>query len=304
MTKVLITGITGFLGSRIAETLINQDIAVIGLKQNTSDTWRCKEFIKKVYWIDIDEKTDYKKIFEGITIDVLIHCAWIGVKAYERDNLDLQQKNIHFLKNILEVVQIASIKKMIFLGSQSEYGVLNNIVNETQKCEVANAYGRVKLDSLWLVESFAKKNKISWIWLRVFSVFGEKEDSAWLIPSLIKRMKVDRQMDFTLGEQKYAYLYIGDFATIVYKILSKTINSGIYNISSNNAMPVRKVVEKIRDIINPTFKLNFGSLKYRENQSMHVEGDITKLIEEIGDINFTDFDTALNNTIKYYAEKY
>jgi hypothetical protein len=68
-------------------------------------------------------------------------------------------------------------------------------------------------------------------------------------------------------------------------------------------MPVRKVVEKIRDIINPTFKLNFGSLKYRENQSMHVEGDITKLIEEIGDINFTDFDTALNNTIKYYAQK-
>lgn len=304
MTKVLLTGVTGFLGSRIAETLINHDIKVIGLKQKKSDTWRCKGFLDKVYWIDIDENYDYKKKLEGITIDVLIHCAWIGVKANERDNLDLQQKNIHFLKNILEIVQITGIKKMIFLGSQSEYGVLNNIVNETKKCEVVNAYSRVKLDSLRLVEGFAKKNNLSWVWLRVFSVFGEKEDSTWLIPSLIKRMKVDGQMDFTLGEQKYAYLYIGDFATIVYKILSKTIDSGIYNISSNNAMPVRKVVEKIRDIINPTFKLNFGSLKYRENQSMHVEGAITKLIEEIGDINFTDFDTALHNTIKYYAEKY
>lgn len=302
MTKVLFTGVTGFLGSRIAETLINHDIEVIGLKQKKSDTWRCKGFLDKVYWIDIDENYDYKKKLEGITIDVLIHCAWIGVKANERDNFDLQQKNIHFLKNILEIVQITSIKKMIFLGSQSEYGVLNNIVNETKKCEVVNAYSRVKLDTLRLVEEFAKKNNLSWIWLRVFSVFGEKEDSTWLIPSLIKRMKVDRQMDFTLGEQKYAYLYIGDFATIVYKILSKSINSGIYNISSNNVMPVRMVVEKIRDIINPAFKLNFGSLKYRENQSMHVEGSIAKLIEEIGDINFTDFDTALHNTIRYYAE--
>lgn len=304
MTKVLITGITGFLGSRIAETLINHDIAVIGLKQNTSDTWRCKEFIKKVYWIDIDEKTDYKKIFEGIRIDVLIHCAWIGVKAYERDKWGVQKKNISFLKDTLDIVQKVGIRKMILLGSQAEYGVTNSIVDENKKSEIVDSYSRAKLECLKLVENFAIKNKISWIWLRVFSVFGEKEDNAWLIPSIIKKMKVDRQMDFTLGEQKYAYLYIGDFATIVYKIFSKTINSGIYNISSNNAMPVRKVVEKIREIINPTFKLNFGSLKYRENQSMHVEGDITKLIEEIGDINFTDFDTALNNTIKYYAEEY
>ena len=53
MHKVLITGITGFLGSNIAKNLIDNDIQVIGLKRESSDIWRCQEFKEKILWIDI-----------------------------------------------------------------------------------------------------------------------------------------------------------------------------------------------------------------------------------------------------------
>ena len=76
--------------------------------------------------------------------------------------------------------------------------------------------------------------------------------------------------------------------------------SGIYNISSDNVRPIRSVVEEIRNKINPEFKLNFGILNYRENQSMHMQGSIDKLITQIGNIEFTDFSVAIENTINYY----
>lgn len=300
MKSVLITGITGFLGSHIAENLVNNNCMVIGLKRKSSNIWRCDAFKDKIIWIDIDEEEKYKNEILKYRIDTIIHGAWIGVEAHERDDWKLQSKNVHFLIALLEIAKDLSLKKFIFLGSQAEYGTIDGVINEEQKCEALNAYGSVKLACLELLKTFSKTNNMTWIWLRLFSLFGEKENETWLIPSLIQKMKKESQMDFTLGQQKYAYLYVKDFASIINKIMVLPVVSGIYNISSDNVRPIRSVVEEIRNKINPDFKLNFGALNYRENQSMHMQGSIDKLITQIGNIEFTDFSVAIENTINYY----
>jgi nucleoside-diphosphate-sugar epimerase len=297
---VLITGITGFLGSHIAENLLNNNIPVIGLKRKNSNIWRCQTFKDKIIWIDLDEEEEYIYEILKYNIDIIIHGAWIGVEAHERDDWNLQTKNIHFLVKLLQIAKKLSLKKFIFLGSQAEYGTIVGIVNEEQKCEALNAYGSVKLACLELVKTFSKINNINWIWLRLFSLFGEKENETWLIPSLIQKIKNESQMDFTLGEQQYAYLYVKDFTSIINKIIVSQIVSGIYNISSDNVSSIRLIVEKIRNKINPEFKLNFGALSYRENQSMHMQGSIDKLKTQVGNIEFTDFSIAIGNTINYY----
>ena len=297
---VLITGITGFLGSHIAENLLNNNIPVIGLKRKNSNICRCQTFKDKIIWIDIDDEEEY--IFEILKykIDIIIHGAWIGVEAHERDDWNLQTKNIHFLVTLLQIAKKLSLKKFIFLGSQAEYGTIVGIVNEEQKCEALNAYGSVKLACLEIVKTFSNINNINWIWLRLFSLFGEKENENWLFPSLIEKIKTQSEMDFTLGEQKYAYLYVKDLAIIIDKIVRFEIQSGIYNVSSDIVRSIRSLVEEVRDRINPKFQLNFGALKYRDNQSMHMQGSINKLNDQIGKLEFTDFSVAIENTIKYY----
>lgn len=301
MTKkyILITGITGFLGSHITENLIN-NFNVIGLKREKSNIWRCLEFKDKVTWIDIDEEKDYIKKLTGYSIDTIIHGAWIGIESYERDDWSLQIKNIQFLSELLQVAKETAVKKFIFLGSQAEYGNINGIVSEDQVCEAFNAYGSVKLACLEILKTFAINNNINWIWLRLFSFFGEKENENWLFPSLIKKIKTECEMDLTLGEQKYAYLYVKDFALIMDKLVTINIKSGIYNISSNSVRSIRSLVEEIKGKIKPSFQLNFGALKYRDNQSMHIQGSINKLNDQIGKVEFTDFSIAIENTINYY----
>lgn len=302
MHKVLITGITGFLGSHVAENLVANNIQVIGLKRKGSDIWRCQEFLTKIIWVDIDDEGLFKEELVKHSFDTIIHGAWIGVESIERDNWSVQSKNISFLVELLDVATQVGVKKFIFLGSQAEYGNINGKISEEEKTEALNAYGSIKLACLEIVKTFCNSNQINWIWLRLFSLFGEKENQNWLIPSLINSMLIDKQMDFTPGEQKYAYLYVKDYASMMNKITTMSIESGIYNISSNKTRTIKSLVEDIRNYINPEFILNFGALNYRNNQSMHMEGDIMKLCSQIGEFEFTDYNLALLNSLNYYIK--
>lgn len=296
---ILITGITGFVGSHIAESLVNNYI-VIGLKRKKSNIWRCEKFKDKVIWIDIDGEKDYINELSEYNLETIIHSAWIGVESFERDDWSMQSKNIYFLLELLQIAKKTATKKFIFFGSQAEYGNINGVATEVQECEATSAYGSIKLACLEIIKTFSKNNNINWIWLRLFSIFGEKEKETWLFPSLIEKMKYHTQMDFTLGEQMYAYLYIKDFVSIVEKIVALNIQSGIYNVSSDIVRSIRSFLEEIRDRVNPEFILNFGVLPYRDNQSMHLQGSIEKLNNQIGKITFTDFSIAIENTLKYY----
>lgn len=303
MSKVLITGITGFLGSNIAENLISNSIKVAGLKRKNSDLWRCQEFKDKIDWLDILDDGSFINQLEDHSIDTIIHAAWIGVESNERNNWNEQSKNVTFLINLLEAAKKLNIKKIIFLGSQAEYGNINGKISENYQTNALNAYGATKLACLEIFKSFCLINDINWIWLRLFSVFGEKENSNWLIPSLINSMLNKNEMDLTLGEQKYAYLYVKDYAEIMRKIITEDINSGIYNISSDQVRTIRSLIEDIRNAVNPEFHLNFGALNYRSGQSMHMEGDMQKLSSQIGKIKFSNYHTALENTLNYYLKK-
>lgn len=303
MRKVLITGVTGFLGSHIAENLVANKIQVIGLKRKDSDVWRCEEFKDIIEWVEIDEKGFFKDKLNNYSFDTIIHGAWIGVESNTRDNWSEQSKNIPFLVALLEVAKTVGVKKFIFLGSQAEYGNIDGKISEEQETKALNAYGGIKLACQQIVKTFCETNDINWIWLRLFSLFGEKESQNWLIPSLILSMSSSEQMDFTPGEQKYAYLYVKDYASIMSRIITMPVESGIYNISSNETRTIKSLVEYVRDYVNPEFILNFGALNYRNNQSMHMEGDITKLCSQIGEVEFTDYNIALQNSLNYYIKK-
>lgn len=302
MRNVLITGITGFLGSHIAENLISNNIGVIGLKRKNSDLWRCEEFKDKVVWIDIPDD-GCLNLLANYSFDTVVHAAWIGVEANDRSNWTEQIKNVIFFVELLEVAKTLEIKKIVFLGSQAEYGVINSKITEDFDTNALNAYAATKLACLEILKSFASTNNINWIWLRLFSVFGEKENPNWLIPSLIDSMLNKSEMDFTLGEQKYAYLYVKDYAKMMKEIISKDVKSGIYNVSSSEIRTIRSLIEDIKSIVNPKFILNFGALDYRYGQSMHIEGDMKKLSTQIGEIEVSNYNVALQNTLNYYLKK-
>lgn len=299
---IFITGVTGFLGAHIAESLSKKGNQIVALIRKSSDLWRCNEIKDKIIWLYADEN-DWQKKLIVFNPTVFINCAWIGVTAAERDDWQIQNENIALADALLVLTKSLKLEKFISLGSQAEYGFINQSVDESFSTNPNTAYGEVKLKVQQKIQKHCEAHTINWVWLRVFSIFGPLENQKWLIPSLITRMKTSNEMDMTEGKQVYAYLFVDDFKIIVQKIVEKNIQPGIYNVCAINTLSLKDLAEKLRAMINPLFKINFGVLPYRAQQSMHIQGEITKLMNEIGEIPFTDINFALSKTIESYISK-
>ncbi len=301
LKTVVITGITGFIGSNLAEKFLQEGYQVIGIIRESSDLWRCQEFLHQIKIIYNNDPYISHKIRELEQFS-LVYCAWNGVESEFRDDWTRQAENIGYFVKILEILNESNLDKIVFLGSQAEYGRIDKIVKEDAASDLLSAYGVIKVSSRLILEAYAKRNNVNWIWLRVFSVFGQKESKKWLIPSLVERMKYQDFMDFTSCEQKYAYMYIKDFSDVVEKIVNGRVVSGVYNLSGDNPIKLKTIIETIRNFVNPNFKLNFGVLPTRSDQSMILAGNTERIQKQIGVIKFTDFRSAIQETIRYYIE--
>ena len=295
--KILLTGTSGFLGSHIAKYLLNFDFDLIALKRTTSDLSRCKSFKNKITWINFDTEGVWKEKVIKLKPKYIIHSAWIGVDSEGRDDIIQQTKNISFLSDLLYVSKSTNLTKFINFGSQAEYGVLNRKVSEDFEANPTNLYGVTKLASQQILKTFCKLNKIDWVWLRLFSFVGENQNSNWLIPQLISKITNKKTLDMTMGHQKYSFMDVKDFSSIILKILNSNIESGVYNVSSEEPYTIRELSNLISSKLNVPQKINWGVLPYRLNQSMHIEGDMTKLKNQIGEFNLVTLSYSLEKLI-------
>lgn len=300
--RILITGASGFIGSYLLRELIENGHEILSVKRKTTNLYRIDDVKHLVNWINID--TDWE--IQAITFkpEIIFNLAWNGVSAKDRTNWDIQLVNIEMQQKLLNIALKSHSQKIIGIGSQAEYGAFNNKIDENYPANPNNSYGAVKNVSLILLKTFCEINHIDWYWFRVFPCFGEMEADCWLIPSLIKNILTQKSMDLTAGEQKLAYLYVKEVAKAIYSPIEVIGKSGIYNICSDNPIPLKELVIKIRNFINPDFVLNFGALPYRFGQCMHMEGDTTKLKMNLYNIRTSDFSNKLEQTIIYYKNKY
>jgi nucleoside-diphosphate-sugar epimerase len=297
---VLITGISGFLGSQIAKQLLSDGKKVIATKRAFTNLSRCEKFKLDITWIDIENEDWQLKVINAKP-EIIIHSAWFGVSADDRDNWLVQFSNIDLVLSLLSIAKICNVEKFIAFGSQAEYGVFSGIIDEQQPTNPSSAYASAKVAISQIIKHYSTLYGLNWYWFRLFSFFGEQEDSNWFIPTLIKRINTLERMDMTPGEQKYAYMYVGDLAKIISKIVDSKLESGIYNISSSSAISLVELTKKILNIIKPkSSQINFGAIPYRANQSMLIQGSNNKLESALGvKIHETDFDNSLTSVIKY-----
>ena len=300
--KILLTGATGFLGSHIAENLLENGFELILTKRNNSNLKNCQSFSLNVAWVNTDEDLWMDEVI-NFNPRIIIHSAWNGVSSSNRDDWESQLSNIDYMYFLLKIAKECNIDKFISLGSQAEYGQFEGRISEDYPLNPTTTYGAVKLVASRILKMFCEDNNIKWYWLRVFSVFGEREDEKWLIPSVIKAMLTEQtEMNFTPCEQKYAYLYVRDFAQSITNVVIANGSSGIYNLSSDSPLSLKDILGTIKDRVNPYFKLNFGQLAYRENQSMHIEGDSTKFNSTFAKIDSANFYIKLNKVIDSFKD--
>jgi nucleoside-diphosphate-sugar epimerase len=273
--KIFITGATGFIGSHIVRAVVSAGHEVAALRRKKSSLARCADFLDRVTWLDHDDP-DWLPRTIAENPAVIIHSAWAGVTAAERADWKLQATNIVLFSDLLQIADGVKLQQFIALGSQAEYGPVHGRVAETHPCRPDTAYGATKLACLALLEGFARQRGLAYAWLRLFSIYGPGEGEQWFISNLIRQMKLGQPPQLSGCEQRYDYLHIHDLAAALLAVLRQPEISGVFNLSSNASLPLKQVVQWIKEYTGCPAEPAFGALPYRAGQSMHIEGDSTR----------------------------
>ena len=250
-TKILITGVAGFIGSNLAKNFLkNKSIIIYGI-DNLSTGYK-SNIPKGVKFVrgDLSDKIVLKKLY--FKCDYIFHFAGqsSGEKSFEDPLTDIKN-NILTTINILDYAKKKNIKKIIYASSMSVYGdSKTGYFNENSKLKPKSYYGISKKTSEEYLKLTSKK--VPYVILRLFNVYGSGQDlsnlkqgmiSIYLSQALrtkkiIVKGSLNRFRDFVL---------INDLCSICDEIINKkNIKNKIINIGTGRKTTVKRIISIIQ----------------------------------------------------------
>jgi UDP-glucose 4-epimerase len=303
MKRLLITGATGFIGSRVLHNLVSSGRAVTVVLRETSDTQRIQDLLSHctVVHVDLGNTLDLQKSISYLRPTQVLHLAWDGVKGADRNN-DLQIRNIFNTLNLYQITKKYGCNQFVGLGSQAEYGLLSGRITESALTRPTTLYGASKLACAQVLGRLASADGGHFCWVRLFSSYGEGDNSTWMLSYLTRELLEGRRPRLTPGEQLWDYIHVDDVATGVIAALDKCID-GVFNLGSGKARPIREIVKILRDMIDVSLPLGFGELPYRDDQVMHLEADITALSLATGWSPTIELEEGLSRLVEWHRQQ-
>lgn len=270
----LVTGVAGFIGSRLMEILISNNQHVIGLdnfsmagseklnhiqRNNDRQVWNNFELIK-------GDIRDIQTCIEAVkNVDYVLHHAAIGsVPLSFEDRTYVDAVNIDGTRNMLQAASETRIKRFIFASSSAVYGDYTEQPNkEDQELRPLSPYAEGKLKCEELAEQFQDLETIGF---RYFNIYGPRQDPkgsyAAVIPRWIMQMLKEEDIEiYGDGQAVRDFCFVDDVchANISAAIIdnSSAVNS-VYNVASGSSIKLLELFELLKSITgyssNPIFK--------------------------------------------------
>lgn len=300
--KILIVGGTGFLGYHLAKKCLAKGWQVTSISANNPKKNR---FLTKVKYLIVDiskKKTLQKKIKSNY--DFIVN---FGGYVNHSDKLKTYRSHYLGCKNLADFFLKKKIKSFIQIGSCVEYGHHKSPQNENIRTNIEklkSTYGKAKLAATNYLLEKNKKNSFPCIILRLYLVYGPRQDFNRLIPTVIKGCLEDSSFPCSNGLQYRDFLYVDDAINAIFKCLQNPNLFGeIINISSGKLIQIKKAILLIKKIIKKG-EPDFGVIKLRKDEILKLYSNIYKAKTKINWTPRVKFVKGLKKTINFYKKNF
>ena len=294
--RILITGGAGYIGSHVANLLIDQGYSVSIIDSLITGHKELVPNKSKLYICDIANKKSVSKIIKEGDFDLVMHFAGLirvdeSVKEPEKYN----DYNCEKTKIFLDMCFEAGLNKVIFSSTASVYGnPKKDKVSEDDELDPLNPYALSKLKIENFLINKSKILPINYIILRYFNVAGADEKMRTGLISkfathLIKvacEVAIGKKSELIINGNDYDthdgtpvrdYIHVSDLADIhllCAKDLIKNKKSNIFNCGYGQGFSVNQVVSTLNDILE--FKISTKIGPRRESDSKYVVSNSDK----------------------------
>lgn len=263
MSKILITGGAGFIGSNLCEYFLKKELQVIcldnfvtGHRHNIAPFLDNPSF--KLIEGDIRDLEVCHKAVEGV--DYVLHQAALGsVPRSIKDPITSNEVNVSGFLNMLVASRDAGVKRFIYAASSSTYGDSESLPKVEDKIgKPLSPYAITKYVNELYAEIFSKTYGLETIGLRYFNVFGRRQDPngayAAVIPLFVKQlMKKESPVINGTGDYSRDFTYVDNVVQMNERAMLTTnpaaINT-VYNTAVGDRTTLNDLVKYLKEYLS------------------------------------------------------
>lgn len=183
---ILVLGGSGFVGANLFRTLLPHRDDVFATAARLP-AWRLEGLpAVNVRQVDLLVDSNLDQLLNEVKPRTVFNCVAYGAYSFETESQLIYQTNFNFTSKLLTRLQSRGVSSYVHAGSSSEYGDNATAPLETDPSAPNSDYAVSKVATANLIHFFGKKKAFPGANLRLYSVYGPLEDSARLIPNLIR----------------------------------------------------------------------------------------------------------------------
>lgn len=282
--KILLTGATGFLGSRLLEHLSRMPERQIGiLVRDRSNIENIQDILVKTQDIfKIHSKESIDHAVQKFKPDIVIHIASMIRAEHQPDEVEpLILSNILFPSLILESMRQHNIKYFINTGTFWEN------MNSSKEYDPTSLYAATKRSFEDILKFYTESTDIKAVTLQLYDTYGPHDPRKKLLWWLRHSIDNKGPIPFSAGEQQMDMVYIDDIINaytkaIEYIIKKQTKDIDIFPIATGEIHTLREVAQIFETAIGKKLNIDWGKRPYRAREVMQVKPDLINTKVKLG----------------------
>ncbi len=316
--KSLITGGAGFIGSHLAETLLERNEEVFILDDLSTGTFYNIAHLEDhpKFHYEIDTVLDAEIVDKLVSqVDVVYHlAAAVGVEYIIDNPLKMLQVNIRGTENVLDSANRG--KKKVVIASTSEiYGKNNTIPFKESDDRLLGSttisrwgYSTSKAVDEFLALAYWRMKKLPTVIIRFFNVIGPRQtgDYGMVVPKFVKQALLGHPIYvYGDGNQSRCFGYIDDIVDGINKLAHHSEAVGeIFNLGSDQEIMIKELATLVRDLVDSDSEIEF--IPYEKAYEQGFE-DMSRRVPDLTKVqNLIDYNpkTSLEEMIRKIIEFY
>ena len=296
VSRVLVTGASGFLGRPLAERLSAHGCEVHGVTRGERDD----EPGLRWHRADLRDPTAAADVVRAVRPDVLVHAAWsteAGLFTSAEENERWRVSG----EALLEAALAAGVRRIVGVGSCAEYDwdAVDGPLAEDAPLRPATPYGAAKaaLGTAWRTRGVAAG--VSVAWARPFFLFGPRESSARLVPSVVQAVLAGRPAPITSGRQVRDVLHVDDAAAALAALTFAPVD-GAVNVGAGAGVSLAELSRAAARLAGDEALLQVGGLPDRQGEPAELVADVTRLRREVGAPPPRPLEDGLGQTVAWW----
>lgn len=314
MSRILITGIAGFVGQWLARELIATGHTVLGSYQLPHEKEIACTISRKIrsYQLEITDPRACLSLLQKLRPTAVCHLAAISSvgQSFGAEELSLQV-NLIGTQHLLAASRQIKLQKFLFVSSADIYGRFsptNKLLTESQPASPVSPYAISKAAAEWLCQYAHKTHGVPAVIVRAFNHTGPGQTDRFAIPSFARQIAL-----IEAGEQK-PVISVGDLSAqrdfsdvrdVVrgYRLLLEHGKAGeIYQICSGKSRTVRSVLEELISLSTVPIRISVDKSRLRKADIPILRGSSAK-IRKLGYRPSIRFAATLNDTLAYWRDQ-